>query len=50
MKLYETLKKAKEAKNILSQLPHTIRQNFLRDCARNLEKKPQKILKATKKG
>lgn len=49
MKLYETLKKAKEAKNILSQLPHTIRQNFLRDCARNLENKTLKILEANQK-
>ena len=49
MKLYETLKKAKEAKNILSQLPNTIRQNFLRDCARNLENKTLKILEANQK-
>ncbi|MDE5603420.1 MAG: aldehyde dehydrogenase family protein, partial [Helicobacter sp.] len=46
MNLNQTLHKAKVATNILAQLPHQQRQEFLRDCALGLEENIQNILQA----
>ena len=49
MHLVEQLKKAKEAKDILSALPHRTRQDFLRECAKNLLEAQDEILRANAK-
>ncbi len=46
MKLFEILKKAKEVKACVRKIPHSIRQEFLRECANELETQSKEILEA----
>lgn len=47
--LTQHLQNAKKAKDILSQLPHCVRQSFLRESAKNLLDLEKTILKANQK-
>lgn len=49
MEFFETLRKAKEAKVYMRQIPHPIRQEFLRECAKELETQSKMILEANQK-
>ena len=49
MEFFETLRKAREAKIYMGQIPHSIRQEFLRECAKELESQCKMILEANQK-